>query len=255
MLDFVHSKLNVQEYKMKQIHNNPYSAHQDILLLLPWYVNKTLHGAENETVENHLKVCLTCRRELASLQKLAEAVRQEGSFDSTMQVSFSQLKKRIHKPDDLNLAETPKVSARSDHRKWVSKIKVMPRSAFAMAAVVLLSLLLPRFIDTSHFLTNDYRTLSNGDNPVSGGKNTISVIFSTDTEKGQIDKILALIQGQVIDGPDKQGIYKIAIAGTPAAKDILEKVSSLRNNPNVLFVEPAYALLSSVSDASKDMQK
>jgi len=240
---------------MKQIHSNPYSAHQDILLLLPWYVNKTLHGAENETVENHLKVCLTCRRELASLQKLAEAVRHEGSFDSTMQVSFSQLKKRIHQPDELNLAEKPKVTTLSGHRKWLGKIKVMPRSAFAMAAVLLLSLLLPRFIDTSHFMTNDYRTLSNGENPVTGDKNTISVIFSNATEKGQIDKILALIQGQIVNGPDNQGIYKIAISGEPVARDILEMVSSLRNNPNVLFVEPAYALLSSVSDASKDMQK
>jgi len=240
---------------MKQIHNNPYSAHQDILLLLPWYVNKTLHGNEVETVENHLKVCLTCRRELASLQKLAAAVRQEGSFDSTMQVSFSQLKKRIHQPDELKLTETPKVTALNDHRKWLGKISVMPRSAFAMAAVVLLSLLLPRFIDTSHFLTNDYRTLSNGENPVTGDKNTISVIFSTDTEKDQIDKIIALIQGQIINGPDKQGVYKIAISGEPVAKDILERVNSLRTNPNVLFVEPAYALLSSVSGASKDMQK
>ncbi|MEQ1529313.1 MAG: hypothetical protein ABL925_08350, partial [Methylococcales bacterium] len=120
-------------------------------------------------------------------------------------------------------------------------------------AVLLLSLLLPRFIDTGNMQMNDYRTLSNAENPITGGKNTISVIFANDIKKAQMDKLLVLIQGQIINGPNEQGLYKIAITGEPASKAVLETVAALRNNPDVLFVEPAYALLSAVS-ADKDSQ-
>ena len=125
---------------MKQFHNNPYSAHQDISLLLPWYVNKTLHGAEIKMVENHLKVCLTCRREIATLHKLAAAVQQEGSIDSAAQASFSQLKKRIHSTDETSREKAPKVVAFPGQRKGYGKLwlghSVLPRPALAMAAVL-----------------------------------------------------------------------------------------------------------------------
>ncbi|MEQ1531380.1 MAG: hypothetical protein ABL925_18850, partial [Methylococcales bacterium] len=151
---------------MKPLHHNPYSAHQDISLLLPWYANKTLNGSEHRRVGQHLKVCLICRRELASLQQLAAAVQQEGSGDSAAQVSFSQLKKRIHTPDQINQENMPKAAVFSAQCARVGKGKFMPRSAFAMAAVLLLSLLLPRFIDTGNMQMNDYRTLSNAENPI-----------------------------------------------------------------------------------------
>ncbi|NOU21058.1 MAG: zf-HC2 domain-containing protein, partial [Methyloglobulus sp.] len=74
---------------MKQINKNTYSAHQELSELLPWYVNKTLQRAELKAVEDHLAVCLTCKRELIQLQKLAQAVIQEGALDSAEQASFS----------------------------------------------------------------------------------------------------------------------------------------------------------------------
>ena len=106
---------------MKPLPNNPYSAHHDISLLLPWYVNKTLQGDEIERVENHLKVCLTCRREIAILHKLAEAVQREGSLDSAAQASFSRLKKRLHSPDETSREKAQKVVALAAQRKGYSK--------------------------------------------------------------------------------------------------------------------------------------
>jgi hypothetical protein len=81
---------------MKHLPANPYSTHDDISLLLPWYVNNTLHGSELKDVENHLNVCLTCKRELVNLKKLSLAINQEGSFDSAALASFSHLKDSIH---------------------------------------------------------------------------------------------------------------------------------------------------------------
>jgi hypothetical protein len=244
MIEFRPNRLNVQEYKMKQPHNNPYSAHQDILLLLPWYVNKTLRGAEIEKVENHLKVCLTCRREITTLHMLAAAVQQEGSIDSAAQASFSQLKKRLHDTDETSQKQTPKVVALPSQPQWYSKLWLLPRPALALAAVILLSLLIPRYIDTGNSQINEYRTLSNAENPALS-QNTISVIFSNDTGQPQIKEIIASVHGKIVGSPTAQGLYTVAVESELAPKDVLGMVEVLRNNANVIFAEPAYALLSS----------
>lgn len=239
---------------MKQLHNNPYSAHQEISLLLPWYVNNTLHGDEIKIVESHLKVCLTCKRELTTLHKLAAAVQQEGSIDSAARASFSQLKKRIHSSEETSRENVPKVLALSGQREWYGKLRlrnlVLPRPALALAAVLLISLLLPRFIDISTVQMNEYRTLSNAENPAVS-QNTISVIFSNDTEQRQMNEILASVHGHIIDGPTGQGVYTVAIEGGLAPKDVLGMVGLLRKNANVFFAEPAYTMLSS-AHANKD---
>jgi len=239
---------------MKPLHNNPYSSHQDISLLLPWYVNKSLHDAEIKQVENHLNVCLTCRRELVTLQKLAAAVQQEGSLDSAAQVSFSRLKKRIHTSNAVSpekTPETPVVAALPGKRKGFGKPGfaqwALPQPAFALAAILLLSLMMPRFIDTGTIQQNDYRTLSDAENPVVN-QNTLRVIFSNDTQQPQINDILASIQGRIIDGPTAQGIYTVAVDSELASKEVLDRIMSLRKNTRVIFAEPAYALLSSAND-------
>jgi len=44
--------------------------------LLPWYVNGTLEGEELLEVEQHLRSCLTCRREVEELRELRRGVQQ-----------------------------------------------------------------------------------------------------------------------------------------------------------------------------------
>jgi len=231
---------------MKQTQTNPYSAHHEIALLLPWYVNNTLRGTERNTVENHLKVCLTCRRELASLQKLSLEVKQEGSFDSAAQTAFSHLKNRIHKADEP-AQPLPEVIA-SPQRKPVKRIelksRVFARTTLAMAAVVVFFLLIPGYFELKKMPSNDYRTLS--DSEISKPrKNEIRVVFLKDAKQQQIDAILAKVHGQIVAGPSEQSVYTVRINQVDSAKTMLETLEQLRGNPNIIFAEPAYALLSS----------
>jgi hypothetical protein len=99
---------------------------------------------------------------------------------------------------------------------------------------------------------NEYRTLSNAENPALS-KNTISVIFSNDTQQPQINEILASVHGRIVDGPTAQGIYTVAVDSELAAKNVLGMVATLRKSTNVIFAEPAYALLSS-DLANKDIK-
>lgn len=231
---------------MKQTQTNPYSAHHEIALLLPWYVNNTLRGTERNTVENHLKVCLTCRRELASLQKLSVAVNQEGSIDSAAHAAFSHLKNRIHKTDN-SAQSLPEVIAGPQAKpadRFGLKPPVLPRTKFAFAAAIVFSLLIPGYLGFQKMLSNDYRTLS--DSEISKlRKNEIRVVFSKDAKRQQIDAVLAKVQGRIVAGPSEQSVYTVRINPANTSKNMLETLEQLRKNSIIIFAEPAYALLSS----------
>ena len=48
--------------------------HQQVMELLPWYVNATLQPEERTQVEAHLKGCQECARELEQALELQHAV-------------------------------------------------------------------------------------------------------------------------------------------------------------------------------------
>ncbi|MEQ1544198.1 hypothetical protein [Methyloglobulus sp.] len=243
---------------MQHINKVSDSAHQELSQLLPWYVNKTLQGSELKEVDHHLTVCLTCKREVVQLQKLAHVVIKEGSLDSAEQASFSRLKKRLHtakpldmqslpqqnRPEQLKIGASDNVRRISRARKqgWINNSVLRP--ALAMAAVVLLSLLMPRYLDTEVKLGNEFRTLSNAQqNPISA--NEIRVVFAEGISQQQKGKILKRIHGQFIDNPTAQGVYTVRLDRDMTPTDPLGVVGMLRKDSSVIFAEPAYELLSS----------
>ena len=246
---------------MKNISIKSYSAHQELFQLLPWYVNKTLQDPELKEVENHLSVCLICKREVIQLQKLAQAVIQEGSLDSAEQASFSRLKKRLHSGHPLDLQSLPqqvcpeqhKTSASGHIRRfssakkqaWMNGSVSRPALTLALAAVLLLSLLMPRYIETDLKQGNDFRTLSNAQ-PEALSPNDIRLVFAENVDQQQQSKILERVHGRFIgDNPTAQGVYTVRLDRDIAKKHLLDIVDLLRKDTNVIFAEPAYALLSS----------
>jgi hypothetical protein len=247
---------------MKQHHTKTYSDHQEFFQLLPWYVNKTLQDGELKAVEAHLSVCLVCKRELIQLQKLAQAVKKEGCLDSAEQASFTRLKMRLHgqaqpspQPVPLDQPQTtvssnvkPLGSARK--QRWASSVSVLRHPALAMAAALLLTvtLLLPRHVENEAQLGNNFRTLSDAKPETVMNSNEIRVVFAENVNQVQKDKILERIHGQVIDNPTAQGVYTVRLNSKVAVKRPLDAVELLRKDSNVIFAEPAYALLSTMHE-------
>jgi hypothetical protein len=248
---------------MKQYNTKPYSDHQELSQLLPWYVNKTLQDGELKAVEAHLGVCLACKRELMQLQKLAQAVKKEGSLDSAEQASFTRLKMRLHgqaqpaAPQQVPL-DQPQTTVSSNvkplgsarKQRWASSVSVLRHPALAMAAALLLSvaLLMPRHVENDAQLGNNFRTLSDAKPETVMNSNEIRVVFAENVDQAQKDKILERIHGQVIDNPTAQGVYTVRLNSKAAVKGSLDAVELLRKDSNVIFAEPAYALLSTMHD-------
>lgn len=250
---------------MEHMNTEFYTAHQELSQLLPWYVNKTLQGAEYKAVEKHLSVCLTCKRELIQLQKLAQAVIQDGALDSAEQASFSRLKKRLHSGQQFDFQSLPQhgqhghrenrntsssgmVTPLSTAKKFGWKNNLLSRSVLAMAAVMLLSLsvLMPRYIENDMQQGNNFRTLSDGKQE-SISANEIRVVFAEGVNQQQKSNILERVHGQfATDNPTAQGVYTVRLEQDMAAKHLLDVIELLRKDSSVIFAEPAYALLSSV---------
>lgn len=51
--------------------------HEDVRLLLPWYVNETLDAAERSRVERHVERCERCNAELAEHRSIDRFVRDD----------------------------------------------------------------------------------------------------------------------------------------------------------------------------------
>jgi Putative zinc-finger len=242
---------------MKQQNINPYLDHQEIEQLLPWYVNQTLQESELKVVEAHLSICLSCKRELLQLQKLAHAIIKEGVLDSAEKASFARLKMKLHGQEQVlasqqqaqpsqakkSFSETAKPVDRARHRLMSI---TMPYPGLAMAAAALLSviLLMPRSAGDGMQLGNNFKTLSDGQQDTTSA-DEIRVVFAENVSQQQKDNILGRIHGQIIDAPTAQGVYTVKLNKEIAAKNLLSIVALLRKHNSVIFAEPAYALLSS----------
>lgn len=246
---------------MKQINTKPYSDHQELSQLLPWYVNKTLQGSELKAVEDHLAVCLICKRELTQLQKLAQAVLHSGSIDTAEQASFSRLKKRLHTGSSaglqsnleqgLGLQQKTGNNIRPFNRNprkqaWTNNALIRPALAMAAAVLLTLSVLIPRYTGNEMRFDSNFRTLSSDKNTEVMNANEIRVVFAENVNQQQRTQILEQVHGQFVgDKPTAQGVYTVRLERDIASDHLLDAIDLLRKDRNVVFAEPAYALLSS----------
>jgi hypothetical protein len=227
--------------------SNPYSTHDEISLLLPWYVNNTLNLTELKDVENHLKVCLVCKREVANLKKLSFAVNQNGSFDSAALASFSHLKDRIHQENNNDIPSPLVVNGLNGQLGKLPDLKAsfFDRSKYAMVAMFVLAIVIPGYVNLGTLVRGDYRTLSDSETS-KPRKNEIRIIFSEGLKNQQIDEIIAQVNGKIISGPNEKSVYTVQINKGSSTINILQSLEQLRENKNIIFAEPAYDLLSSM---------
>jgi hypothetical protein len=235
-----------------------YATHNEMLRLLPWYVNKTLHSDELSELESHLRGCLICKRELMQLEKLAKAVVMQDVLDSAENASFARLKKRLHQkmPEQQHSDRLLQPSHAASNITQLSS-KKMPifnkprvdwvlRSALAVAAVLLIALLVPLKMTAYLQTPNNFRTLSNAEpNPLSAAE--IRVVFANDVTQEKIKTILTTIGGQLVENnPTEQGVYTVKLSSSGKTQ-VLDMLNILKQDKRIIFAEPAYALLSSTN--------
>lgn len=240
-------------------HTSPSNdQHQQILLLLPWYLNQSLEHYERQQVESHLRSCILCSRELVVLRKLAAAVNQSSSLDMAAEASFAGLRSKlqtvetvrqnpepsIHQPTLAWFRKTanagPGLSDNAANR-WCSRLLRLSGSTvkrLAIAASILLAMI-PSTIQYGRSPTTaaaDYYTLSAA-KPESPVGVKLRVVFSKSLPDAGIDSLLEKIHGQLVDGPNNVGAYTVKLDTGEDSLDSTTAIAFLRNQQNVMLVE------------------
>jgi hypothetical protein len=199
------------------------SIHDKTLNLLPWYVNDTLPEAERRTLETHLGECLPCRAALKEEQRLGGLVR---SHDDTP-LSPERGTADLHAEIDGSV-RTP------------SPMRLRPRLTYGLglaAAAVAIGVLSPWLLVPDEATTaDDFSTLT--DAAAATGER-LDIVFTTDTDVGDIAEVLRSIGGRLVDGPSELGRYTVSIAARgPDELDAL--IESLETEPAIQFVGRSY---------------
>ncbi|WP_445369647.1 anti-sigma factor family protein [Methylomonas sp. BW4-1] len=226
--------------------SSPSTSHSDIVLLLPWYVNQSLTVNERQQVDQHLKSCLVCRRELLTLQKLAAAVQQAADLDVAAEASFAGLRAKMQTASQLPRSkqiDIPREQLGGSNVKpfrpgmgfW--RIASNTGKGLAIAATLLLVTLPAAVQYLRPANTSDYHTLSAA-KPDAGATGQIRVVFAKNLMEKDIDAALSQIDGIRVDGPNSVGAYTVKIATGKPDADMAGALAALRGRQDVILAEP-----------------
>jgi Fervidolysin N-terminal prodomain len=227
------------------------TEHDEIAVLLPWYVNGSLNTEERILVDDHVRRCLTCRRELALERRTLEVFHSESPVDQSADAAFERLHDRIagrvgrpgrSRYDDLVLA-LRRLRTIAASRAW-SGLR-LPLIALPMVALVFGLVLVNLEPDDAQLTGGSglggYRTLSQADS-IAAHIEDIHVIFARGTDSARIAQILQSLDATIVGGPNSAGAYSVRLSGVKDAREREAAIAALRNQREVVFAEPAQPL-------------
>lgn len=225
---------------------NGNAVHNTMTELLPWYANGTLEPQERNLVAEHLAACPECREELAHYQQLSAAI-PDASDTNDWQPSiahFSEILSAIDAQESVAMAYKPALKKSSfwqQCRNWLHSknqplVWALTVESIALATLVMF-MVMPRFGQTASEQAV-FQTLSDAQAPVANGLPRAHIVFADDMTIAEMRVLLPSVQGRVVDGPSKLGIYTVELAIATSTDSVNSAIAELRNHPKVKLAEP-----------------
>lgn len=232
------------------------SVHDEVALLLPWYINGTLDGSQKALVEGHVRNCIACRRELAIEDRTLEAFCTESPLDQSAHVGFQRLHDRITAHSSSRLRRHV---FGTGGQLWAQTVNIVHsitspglRAALVGAplAVVAIGFGLTHLppeqavegevysITASPSIKEGYQTLSSRVESIAL-PGDLQVVFAPGTSIEAIDTLLQNTRATIIDGPGRTGLYTIRPRGVSGENEHQALILFLRAQPEVAFAEAA----------------
>ena len=191
--------------------------------LLPGYTSRTLSPEERQQVENHLKVCPTCQRELQEVQSMKIALKtaiQERPGPSPE--AFSKVMDRIHREMQAN----PRETLVGHDPSWLEGVENAFRSLFEVrwAPVLATFLIVGQAFMLISVLGGPQTQVGPRPEPiiergipegtVTNVPIKIHVGFVKTAQEIHIRELLQKLGGQILNGPTAEGIYTLGFPQT-----------------------------------------
>ena len=207
--------------------------HEEVFGLFPWYLNGTIAETERQKVDEHVRVCATCRDQLAREREIYRVMSAESGLEF-IPASFSRLQARLDalSPEKPAAPEPvlpePVLRPRRGRMPW-------PRLAAASIAVLALGSL--SLISANRWL--QIRALPSAYHTVTSAAprapdEVIRAVFSPAITLVELQAILDEAQLRIISGPTEAGVYSLAAT---SERPVTASLSLLRRHTSVRFAE------------------
>ncbi len=200
---------------IRQLHE-----HDEIDLLLPWYVNDTLEPAEHDRVSKHVATCAECRDNVSLLAEIQAAVVRNKATPIVPQPRIDELLDWISTGNPLRHLD-----------------RQQSRTFFAAAAVTLLliaTLILSNQGDRSA-IPQRFETATSSQDSASMDY-VLTIQFESGTSPADRDRVLQDIGARDVSGGSDEGSYRVIVQLSAASleeldsyTDDLESLSEVRS--------------------------
>ena len=198
--------------------------HSRAFELLPWLVNGSLGAEERDTVEQHVRSCLACHRELKEQQRLRAALRAQPAVHLSPQTNFEKLARTLDGRPALG-TQPP--------RRFEPLVRFAAAAVVAAIAVGAVLWLSPTRLDTR----GDYHTLASGP---AAQADELDIVFGQSVTQAQMQNLLEEIGGKIEAGPSGVGRYRVRIESPGANGAQLDALlGKLNKDPRVRFAARA----------------
>lgn len=198
------------------------NEHEEIELLLPWYVNATLEPAEHDRVAIHVSSCVACQESVSLLTEVQATVARNKATPIVPQPRVNDL---------LNSIESRKPLVRPGKQQVAS---------YMMAAAVTLALVATLIVsnpDDPAGIPAEFETATSSPSVISMDY-VLRIQFTPDTSETVRNRLLQDMGARDISGGIAEGAYRVIVQLSAASlEDLNRYTESLQSLPEVASVD------------------
>jgi hypothetical protein len=214
-------------------------SHQDAWLSLPWLANGRLSGAERSRVEEHVRGCAQCAREVALQQRLCDVLTEPERVTYAPGPSFRKLMDRIDGRAPLTPVEPRAARLRTLATRGSSAWRP-PGLAWAASFLLLIGFV-GLAATTYRWSQPRYSTYTAA--LAHTAPSVVHIAFLPSLSIAEVGDALRGAGARVVEGPDATGIFGVTpvVAASDAAdasRELRALAGRLRADARVRWVEP-----------------
>lgn len=207
------------------------AGHNEVRLLLPWYVTGALTAAESAAIEAHLEQCADCRGEATVEMALADVAQDApGGAGLDAGRGWEAMRRAL----DADRAPARRPSRRM--AEWLGRVRNVRSQVWmgwALAAQACLLLAFGGALLVRDDRPADYRVLGAESSTVPTAGNVL-VVFRPETSERELRSLIRASGGRLVDGPTDADAYILAVPREGRAASL----KLLRAGPRVVLAEP-----------------
>jgi hypothetical protein len=212
-------------------------SHQDAWLLLPWLANGRLAPAERLRVEEHVRGCTLCAREVAVQRQLCDVLTEPERVTYAPGPSFRKLMDRIDGRAPPAPSE-PRAAARVRPLAARASVWRPPGLAWAASFMVLVGFL---GLAATSYRWSQPRYITH--TAVAAPSAVLHIAFRPSLSIGEAGDALRSAGARLVEGPDASGIVGVvpAVASADdadASQQLSGLAARLRTDARVRWVQP-----------------